>query len=111
MIDGEPRLLRRARGYAPAEFALPAGLATADGVLALGGDLKNVPCLVRQGRAALAPHLGDLDQPQILQQLQDSCDQLVSLLDCVPRLIVCDPHPGYFSRRRHRPWRSTTRCR
>ncbi|UTW11625.1 carbamoyltransferase HypF [Marinobacterium rhizophilum] len=99
VIAGRPQILRRARGYAPAGIYLPAGMQDADGILALGGDLKNAPCLLRQGRAHLAPHLGDMENPQLQRQLHQSLEQLTQLLGCRARLIACDPHPGYHSRR------------
>jgi acylphosphatase/tRNA A37 threonylcarbamoyladenosine synthetase subunit TsaC/SUA5/YrdC len=51
--------VRRSRGYAPAPLpvAAPAGGA----VLAVGGDLKNTVCLLKDGLAFLSPHVGELD--------------------------------------------------
>ncbi len=51
---GRPRVIRRARGYAPAPMALPPGFATDRQVLALGSELKNTFCLVKDGRAILS---------------------------------------------------------
>ncbi len=99
VVAGRPQLLRRARGYAPAGIHLPKGMQGADGILALGGDLKNAPCLLRQGRAHLAPHLGNLENPQLQGQLHQTIDGLCQLLDCPPRLMACDSHPAYHSRR------------
>jgi hydrogenase maturation protein HypF len=99
VIAGRPQLLRRARGYAPAGISLPDAMQGADGIVALGGDLKNAPCLLRQGRAYPAPHLGDMENPQLQLQLCQTLSDLSRLLDCPPRLIACDPHPAYHSRR------------
>ena len=61
VMDGAPRVLRRARGYAPAPLPLPAGFAGAPPLLAMGGELKNTFCLVQDGRATLSQHIGDLE--------------------------------------------------
>ena len=58
---GRPRVLRRARGYAPSAIALPEGFDRAAQVLALGGELKNTFCLVKDGQAILSQHMGDLE--------------------------------------------------
>jgi len=58
---GRPRIIRRARGYAPAPLALPDGFAAAAPVLAMGGELKAAFCLLRDGQAILSHHMGDLE--------------------------------------------------
>ncbi|NVK43359.1 MAG: carbamoyltransferase HypF [Oceanospirillaceae bacterium] len=98
VTSGGPQLLRRARGYAPGALALGEGFARADGLLALGGDLKNAPCLLQGGQAILGTHLGDVANPRILQQLADSSAELGNLFASPPHLIACDAHPGYHSR-------------
>ena len=49
VMAGRPRLIRRARGYAPAPMALPRGFEDAPEILAFGGELKSTFCLV-EGR-------------------------------------------------------------
>ena len=56
-----PRMLRRARGYAPAPIALPPGFEAAPELLAMGGELKATFCLVKDGEAILSQHQGDLE--------------------------------------------------
>ena len=55
---GGVRVLRRARGFAPAPLVLARPLERC--VLALGADLKNVVALGHGDRVVLSPHLGDL---------------------------------------------------
>jgi hydrogenase maturation protein HypF len=61
IMGGTPRLIRRARGYAPAPIKLPPGFETAPELLALGGELKATFCLVKDGEAILSQHQGDLE--------------------------------------------------
>ena len=57
VMAGKPRMLRRARGYAPTPLPLPPGFENAPAVLAMGAELKSTFCLL-QGRAGhrLAAH-------------------------------------------------------
>ncbi len=57
MLDGRPRLLRRARGYAPAPIMLRGF--DAPPVLALGGQQKAAFCLLRGTEAILSHHIGE----------------------------------------------------
>jgi hydrogenase maturation protein HypF len=61
VVEGVPRLLRRARGFAPAATPLPHGFAAAPDLLAAGGEQKNTFCLLKDGAAILSQHIGDLD--------------------------------------------------
>jgi hydrogenase maturation protein HypF len=106
VIDGQPALLRRARGYAPAALPVswppaPAG-APARAVLALGGDLKAAPALAIGGRVWLAPYQGDLASARLQQRLQVGVEALLQLQEQnqdpgAGPVLVADGHPGYVS--------------
>jgi hydrogenase maturation protein HypF len=61
IADGKPRFLRRARGYAPQPIPLPDEFTNADSILAMGGEMKNTFCLLKDGKAILSQHMGDLE--------------------------------------------------
>lgn len=92
-----PQLLRRARGYAPASLRLPAGFATAPEILALGGELKNTFCLLKNGEAVLSQYIGDLEQAPAFDAYQDSIERYLALFNAKPRQLVADLHPEYLS--------------
>ena len=96
VIDGAPRLLRRARGYAPEEIRLPVA---ADGVLAVGGHQKNTVCLVRGDRAYVSQHLGDLDDAKTYAFFKETIAYLSRTLEVTPRLVAHDLHPEFLSTR------------
>lgn len=106
-IDGQPQLLRRARGYAPA--ALPLAAPSGAALLALGGDLKSAPALALGDRLWLAPHLGDLADGRSHDHWQAGLAELLDRHDGVLQAICSDQHPGYTSVQwaqelcRHRP--------
>lgn len=94
---GPVRVIRRARGYAPAAVRLPNGFATALDVLSVGGDLKSAFCLVKNGNAVLSQHLGDLDDADTLSEFERALSLYRDMLDAAPAVIAADMHPGYRS--------------
>lgn len=97
VIDGAPRLLRRARGHAPAPVVLPPGFESAPPVLAHGGELKNTFCLLRGGQALLSQHIGDLEDAATQADWKRALADLQSWFGFTPRLHACDTHPEYLS--------------
>ncbi len=94
---GRPRLLRRARGYAPAPLKLPPGFEQAPAVLAMGGELKNSFCLLKDGQAVLSPHIGDLEDPLTHADYRRGLSLFRQLFDFRPDLIAIDRHPDYHA--------------
>ncbi|CRI65912.1 Carbamoyltransferase hypF [Thiocapsa sp. KS1] len=97
VMAGEPRLLRRARGYAPTPLPLPAGFEAAPPLLALGGELKNTFCLVRDGQAILSQHLGDLEDAKTAREYERTLALYLDLFQVVPEALAVDLHPDYRS--------------
>jgi len=102
VTGGAPRLLRRARGHAPAPIPLPPGFDEAPRMLAAGGDLKAAFALgMGDGRVVLSPHLGDLDHVAALDAWGSTLGILRGLYGRDDRrldLVVVDRHPDYRSR-------------
>jgi hydrogenase maturation protein HypF len=94
---GKPRLVRRARGYAPAPVRLPSGFEHAGPLLALGGELKSTFCLLKDGQAILSQHIGDLEDAATLADYQKALSLYLALYDHTPETIAVDLHPDYLS--------------
>lgn len=103
-VDGAARLVRRARGYAPAPIALPEGFAEAPDIVAVGGDLKSTFCLVKHGNAILSQHQGDLADPRAFDDFQHNLALIGGLFDHTPERIAADRHPEYRSSRMAHEW-------
>ena len=91
-----PRILRRARGYAPAVVArLPARRP----ILAVGADLKNALALVVGGDAMVSQHIGDLEHLAANDAFQATISDLVAMYELTWADIVVahDSHPEYAS--------------
>jgi hydrogenase maturation protein HypF len=100
----QPRLLRRARGYAPQPLALPPGFEQAPAILAMGGELKNTFCLLKDGQAILSPHIGDLENALVQQDYRQMLALYQQLFDFDPQLITVDLHADYLSTQLGRQW-------
>jgi hydrogenase maturation protein HypF len=97
VIAGVPRPLRLGRGNAPLELDLPVPLP--EPVLALGGHMKNTLCLAWGTRAAVSPHIGELDTVRSLDTLAQVADDLQRLYQVHATRLLVDRHPGYGYRR------------
>lgn len=97
IADGDTRLLRRARGYAPAPVALPAGFESSPQILSMGGELKNSFCLLKGGRAVLSQHMGDLENAATFADYRHNLGLYRRLFDVRPAAVAVDLHPDYLS--------------
>jgi hydrogenase maturation protein HypF len=97
IVASRPRLVRRARGYAPAALALPEGFEKAPHLLAHGGELKSTFCVVKDGTAVLSQHQGDLEDLATFDDYQKNLRLYAQMYDHAPLLLVADNHPEYLS--------------
>ncbi|MEL7034166.1 MAG: carbamoyltransferase HypF [Cyanobacteria bacterium J06592_8] len=97
ILDNELQVLRRARGYAPAPINLPPGFEDKPAILAMGSELKNTFCLLREGQAILSQHIGDLENALAAEAYQKTLNLYLGLLEHQPSGIAVDLHPEYLS--------------
>ena len=97
VIGGKVCMMRRARGYAPGALPLPAGFEQVDGVLAMGGELKNTFCMIAHGEAIVSQHMGDLEHAAVHGDYRRNLKLYRQLYDFRPEVIAVDKHPDYFS--------------
>jgi hydrogenase maturation protein HypF len=98
--DGRCQVFRRARGYAPQPIRLPAfghHRGESPAVLAVGAELKNTICFLRDGRGVLSEHIGDLKDGRVYRHFIDTIDHLGELFAVGPQLLAADLHPQYLS--------------
>ncbi len=96
IVDGTPRLLRRARGYAPLPVLLPA---PAPAILAVGAHLKNTVALSVGRQVFISQHIGDLETPEALAAFERVIADFLRLYEVAPVAIAHDMHPDYQSTR------------
>jgi hydrogenase maturation protein HypF len=97
LMDGKMRLLRRARGYSPEALALPPGFKQAGTTLAMGAELKNSFCLLKNGQAIVSQHIGDLENAAVQRDYRNAIELYKNLYGFKPERIAVDNHPGYLS--------------
>ncbi|MGH6795406.1 MAG: carbamoyltransferase HypF [Methylocella sp.] len=97
VMAGTARVLRRARGFAPAPVKLAAGFDRAPDLLAMGGELKATFCLVKDGQAILSQHQGDLENALTFENYRNSLTLYRQLFDHSPAALIVDCHPDYLS--------------
>ena len=97
VVAGRTRILRRARGYAPAPLPLPPGFERAPRVLAFGGELKNTFCLLGGGSAILSGHIGDLENALTRADYLKALVDFRAYFEFAPEALACDLHPEYAS--------------
>lgn len=102
---GERRLYRRARGFAPAPVPVKTrGAEDAPQLLAFGAQLKNTFCLMKEGRAYLSGHIGDLDDEDTQAFCRREIPAFLALFGGKPDVLVSDLHPDYASTRMAREY-------
>ena len=96
VVDGAEHVVRRARGYCPLPVEVGTDVA-APQVLALGAQLKNTFCIVRDGRAFVGPHIGDSSDAQSLGLQHEALSTYLRLFRSTPTVVAADMHPDYAS--------------
>ena len=94
IVRGEPRLLRRARGYAPLPVLLHAEAPT---ILAVGAHLKNTVALSVGRQAFISQHIGDLETPEAMAAFERVIADFLQMYEAAPVAIAHDLHPEYLS--------------
>ncbi len=94
IVAGAPRLLRRARGYAPLPVLLKEEVPT---ILAVGAHLKNTVALSVGRQVFISQHIGDLETPEALAAFERVIADFLRLYEAEPVAIAHDMHPDYLS--------------
>jgi pyruvate/2-oxoglutarate dehydrogenase complex dihydrolipoamide acyltransferase (E2) component/tRNA A37 threonylcarbamoyladenosine synthetase subunit TsaC/SUA5/YrdC len=96
IVEGQPRLLRRARGYAPLPVLLDQPAPT---ILAVGAHLKNTVALSVGRQVFISQHIGDLETAEALAAFERVVADFLRLYEAEPAAIAHDMHPDYLSTR------------
>ncbi|MGX8774566.1 MAG: carbamoyltransferase HypF [Bacillota bacterium] len=98
VIDGQPQMIRRSKGYAPVPLYVSAG-SRDDGkvfsLLACGGQLKNSFALTKGPFAYVSQFFGDMDTVENQRIYEENILRMEELFRIKPQAVVCDMHPLY----------------
>ena len=93
---GNVMMSRRSRGYAP--YPITLGVDTSD-VLACGTELKNTFTILKDGRAFVSQHIGDLENQATLDLYEEMVAKFMSWFRFTPGVVAHDLHPDYLATR------------
>jgi hydrogenase maturation protein HypF len=94
LVAGAPRLLRRARGWAPLPVPVRADLPV---VLGVGAHMKTAVALSIGRQVFVSQHIGDLETPEALEAFARVIADFERLYGATPAAVAHDLHPGYAS--------------
>lgn len=95
-INNKLRIIRRSRGFVPKPFFIKkSGIA----VLGVGAELKNTICLLKNDKAFLSQHIGDLTNFSAHQFFRETINYQQKIIDCKAKYVGYDLHPDYLSTR------------
>lgn len=86
--------MRRSRGYVPESLGLDFKSVP---MLACGGDIKSSFCLAYGDKAFMGQYTGDLDSWSNFKRYVSNIQNMSSLLNIKPEVVVHDMHPFYRS--------------
>ena len=96
VIDGEARLVRRARGYAPMPVTVRSPMPN---LLATGAHLKNTIAVSVGRNVFVSQHIGDLETAEAQHAFGAVTNDLTRMYEVDPVAIAHDLHPDYPSTR------------
>ena len=105
VIDGQPQMIRRSKGYAPVPLFVNAESSNERSeqqsaplqILAVGSQLKNSFALTKGNFVYMSQFFGDMDTIENQQIYEENIDRLKDLFRIRPEAVVCDMHPLYFT--------------
>jgi len=93
-VNDKTQYIRRSRGWTPKPIFLKH---EGPDILALGGQLKNTICVIKNNQAFVSQHIGDLENLAAFSGFKQAVDHFRNILKVHPDIWVCDMHPGYSS--------------
>ncbi len=93
-MTGDPILIRRARGFAPAPVFLPESGPT---VLGTGPELKCTLTLTKGNQAFPSQHIGNMSNLETMDFYKEILGHMQDILQVKPEMIVRDLHPDYMT--------------
>ncbi|WP_330998182.1 carbamoyltransferase HypF [Pectinatus frisingensis] len=96
IIGNKPSYIRRSRGFAPTPLRFPFNKNNLS-VLAVGSQLKNTFCLLKEDKAFLSHHIGNLANSAANNAYKAAIAHYEKIFAVKPQIAVCDLHPEYFS--------------
>ena len=95
VIDEQPQMIRRSKGYAPVPLYVDTDCTKS--ILAVGPQLKNSFALTKGNFIYVSQYFGDMDTVENQRIYNENITRLGKLFRIKPELVVCDMHPLYYT--------------
>jgi hydrogenase maturation protein HypF len=96
VVRDVPRVLRRARGYAPLPLLVDRDLPT---ILAVGAQMKAAVALSVGRQVFVGQHIGDMETPEAIDAFERVIADFLRLYEAAPVSVAHDLHPDYVTTR------------
>ena len=96
VVNNEPILIRRSRGYVPLSIPVVA-LEKSPTMLAMGADMKASFAMNRGSHAILSPYMGDMEHERVQDLLWATTKRYEELFQLQPTQVIVDAHPKYYT--------------
>jgi hydrogenase maturation protein HypF len=93
VIDGNTFFIRRSRGSCPQ--SIPIQTESTKQILALGAELNNTFCILKDKKAILSQYMGTTSNLGAFENYKKSIDKFLQFTNTKPDIILCDLHPQY----------------
>ncbi len=93
-INNKLRVIRRSRGFVPKPLFT---MKSESSVLGVGAELKNTICLLKEDKAFVSQHIGDLTNYSASEYFKETVNYLQKIIDRKAEIIAHDLHPDYLS--------------
>lgn len=97
VIDGQPQITRRAKGYAPVPLFVKVPDDNCPQIFATGGQLKSAFSLSKGSFVYVSQYFGDLDSRETCQAYEENFDRMKEIFRIEPEFIAYDMHPLYMT--------------
>lgn len=99
IIDGDPKIIRRSRGYVPEPIDTIIEY-KGEGILAVGPELTATITVMKKNRCFPSQHIGNLSGDlETIEFHKSTVNQMLKLTLMEPDLIACDLHPNFYTTR------------
>ncbi|MCW3976219.1 MAG: carbamoyltransferase HypF [Candidatus Bathyarchaeota archaeon] len=88
-------IIRRSRGYAPTPIHVK--METERCILGVGAEQNVTCCILKDKKAFISQHIGDIETPETLDFLKNVIEHLIRLTRSKIDLIACDLHPKFIT--------------
>ena len=96
VIDEQPQMIRRSKGYAPVPLFVDRD-EPAKSIFAAGPQLKNSFALTKGNFIYVSQFFGDMDSVENQQIYTENVDRMADLFRIRPEIVACDMHPLYYT--------------